>query len=96
MTTKDKRQFLMNLKRFSVVLSNNGSMRIQVVTNLTLLKGALADGTREFEGNSWRDDGIQYSTRSLTMGQRGMRDRTRADRERRWRWLGLFTYFWMY
>ena len=26
--TKDKGQFLMNLKRFSMVLSNNGSVRI--------------------------------------------------------------------
>ena len=30
------------------------------------------------------------------MGQRRTRDRTRADRKRQWRWLGLFTYFWMY
>ena len=42
----------MNLKRFGVVLSNNGSTRIQVTIDLTLFKGALADRTRKFKGNS--------------------------------------------
>ena len=65
--TKNKGQFLMNLKRFSLVSSNNGSVRIQVMTNLTLLKGVLANMTGKFEGNSWRDNGIQCSTGPLTM-----------------------------
>ena len=91
-TTKDKGRFLVNLKRFCVVSSNDGAPRIRVVTNLTLLKRALADRTGKFEGNSWWDNGIWRYTRSLTMG----RDRTRANRNRWWRWLGLFTYIWMY
>ena len=53
-----------------------------MVTDLTLLKVVLADGTRKFEENSLRNDGIWCSTRSLMMGQRGTRDRTRADRKR--------------
>ena len=63
-----------------------------MVTNLTLLKRALADRTGKFERNSWWDNGIWRCTRSLKMGW----DRTRADRNGRWRWSGLFTYFWMY
>ena len=71
----------MNPKRFSMILSNNGGSRIRVVTNLTLLKGALANRTRKFEGNSQRDNGIWCSTRSLIMEQKRMRDRTRMDRK---------------
>ena len=67
-TTKDKRQFLMNPKRFSAVSSDYSGMRIRVATDLTLLKGALADGTRKFKANSWRDNDIQCSTGSLMMG----------------------------
>ena len=55
------------------------------MTDLTLLEGVLADGTRKFEENSWRDNGIQCGTRSLIMGQRKTRDRTRADRKRWWK-----------
>ena len=94
--TKGKWQFLMNPKRFSLVLSNDSTVRIQVGTDLTLLKRALADRTGKFEGDSRRNNGIWHMTRSLTMGWRGTRDRTTADRDRWWRWLGLFTYFWMY
>ena len=86
----------MNPKRFGLVSSNDGSARIQVATNLTLLKKVLADRTGKFEGNSQRDDGIWRMTRSFMMGWRGTRDRTRVDRNRWWRWLELFTYFWMY
>ena len=91
-TTKDKGRFLVNPKRFGLVSSNDGAPWIRVVTDLTLLKRALADRTGKFEGNFQRDDGIWRSTRSLTMG----RDRTRTDRNGQWRWSGLFTYFWMY
>ena len=67
-----------------------------MATDLTLLKRVLADRTGKFEGNSWRDDGIWHSTRTLTMGRNRSRDRSRVDRNRWWRWLGLFTYFWMF
>ena len=91
-TTKDKGRFLVNPKRFGLVSSNDGALRIRVATDLTLLKRMLGDRTGKFEGNSRRDNGIWCSTRSLMMG----RDRTWADRNGRWRWSGLFTYFWMY
>ena len=42
----------MNPKRFGVVSSNDGGVRIQVMTDLTLLMGVLADGTRKFEDYS--------------------------------------------
>ena len=96
MMTKDEGRFLVNLKRFGLISSNDSSVRIWVVTDLALLKKVLADRTGKFEGNSWRDNSIWHMTRSLMMGQRGMRDRTRMDRNRWWRCLALFTYFWMY
>ena len=55
----------MNPKKFSVVSSNDSSTRIRVMTDLTLLKGALADRTRKFKGNSQRDDGIWCNTRQI-------------------------------
>ena len=91
-TTEDKWRFLVDPKRFGLVSSNDGTPRIRVTTDLTLLKRALANRAGKFKGNSRRDNGIWGSTRSLMMG----RDRTRADRNGWWRWSGLFTYFWMY
>ena len=52
------------------------------MTDLTLLEGALADGTRKFKGNPMRNYGIWCDTGSLIMEWRRMRDRMRADRKR--------------
>ena len=81
MLIKYEGQFLMNPKRFGLVSSNDSSARIQVATDLTLLKRALADRTGKFKGNSQRDNGIWCNTGSL-MGWRGTRDRMRVDRKR--------------
>ena len=64
-----------------MVSSNDSTLRIQVATDLTLLKRALANRTGKFEKNSWRDDSIWHTTRFL----KGTRDRTRVDRNGRWR-----------
>ena len=75
-----------------MVSSRNGTPRIRVATDLTLLKRVLADRTGKFKRNSWRDDSIWCITRFL----KGTRDRTRVNRNGWWRWSGLFTYFWMF